>query len=520
MKEARSLGASPAPPVSRFFGIDALQKMMKSFNEGNVADYMFEWLDKYGPVHRFEFLNEYTLLTVEPEHLKTILATEFESFEKGEVFNWCFQAVLGTGVFNSDGVLWKFHRSLTRPFFSRDRITDFELFNHHADTVISKIKQRAVEQEPIDFQDLMSRFTLDSATQFLFGSCVDSLSAPLPYAWNSLKSNPPGPIPASDQFAEAFNQAQTQTAVRTRLGDLWPLLELFRDKTKDSMRTIHDYIEPILRDAISRKALTKLLSVEEKEMPETLLDSLLLVTDGGLIGLGLKLTNDERFVSIMIAGRDTTTATLTFLFYCLSQHPEVLAKLRKEIFEVVGPSGRPTYQNIKECRYLRAVINGHLTSAPSYARRALTLPAVGTGKPIYVPKGAGVGYSVYVMHRRTDLWGPDAHEFDPERFLDHRVQKYLTTNPFVFLPFNAGPRICLGQQFAYNEISLIAVRLLQAFEDIQFSTIAQPPESKPPSSQEGLTLAKYSTEKIWPKVHLTIYSHKGLWLTMKEARNF
>lgn len=69
------------------------------------------------------------------------------------------------------------------------------------------------------------------------------------------------------------------------------------------------------------------------------------------------------------------------------------------------------------------------------------------------------------MHRRKDLWGPDgkhlyspqfevtkAHEFrladifDPDRFLDERLRKYLTPNPFIFLPFNAGPRICLGQQ--------------------------------------------------------------------------
>lgn len=55
-------------------------------------------------------------------------------------------------------------------------------------------------------------------------------------------------------------------------------------------------------------------------------------------------------------------------------------------------------------------------------------------------------YSVFLMHRREDLWGPDALQFDPDRFIDGRLQKYLTPNPFIFLPFNAGPRICLGQQ--------------------------------------------------------------------------
>lgn len=99
-------------------------------------------------------------------------------------------------------------------------------------------------------------------------------------------------------------------------------------------------------------------------------------------------------------------------------------------------------------------------------------------KPFYVPIGTRVTYSVFIMQRRKDLWGPDgmyiqlhssvfppaiikvqsnawanhsggvfpADQFDPDRFLDHRVHKYLTPNPFIFVPFNAGPRICLGQQ--------------------------------------------------------------------------
>ncbi len=63
-------------------------------------------------------------------------------------------------------------------------------------------------------------------------------------------------------------------------------------------------------------------------------------------------------------------------------------------------------------------------------------------------------YSVFLMHRREDLWGPDAQSFDPDRFLDDRVQRYQTGNPFIFLPFNAGPRICLGQQVCARRSSL------------------------------------------------------------------
>jgi cytochrome P450 len=109
------------------------------------------------------------------------------------------------------------------------------------------------------------------------------------------------------------------------------------------------------------------------------------------------------------------------------------------------------------------------------------------------------------MHRRTDLWGPDAEEFDPDRFLDERVQKYLTPNPFIFLPFNAGPRICLGQQFAYNEMSFFLVRLVQTFGSVSLASDAQPAETKPPP-RWATVKGRQSIEKIRPKSHLTMFS--------------
>ncbi|THU87471.1 cytochrome P450 [Dendrothele bispora CBS 962.96] len=65
------------------------------------------------------------------------------------------------------------------------------------------------------------------------------------------------------------------------------------------------------------------------------------------------------------------------------------------------------------------------------------------------------------LHRSPDLWGSTSLEFDPDRFLDSRVHEYLTPNPFIFLLFNIGPRICLGQQLAYSKASFFLVRLLQ-----------------------------------------------------------
>lgn len=116
-----------------------------------------------------------------------------------------------------------------------------------------------------------------------------------------------------------------------------------------------------------------------------------------------------------------------------------------------------------------------------------------------------------------------ALEFDPNRFLDERVQKYLTPNPFIFLPFNAGmstnvimdqfspvigPRLCLGQQFAYNQASYIITRLLQTFDTVALAPEAQPEGTRPPASWKLAPVNRRKRiEEFFPKSHVTMYSH-------------
>lgn len=126
----------------------------------------------------------------------------------------------------------------------------------------------------------MSRLTLDSATEFLFGSCVHSLSAPLPYPHNSLRNLPQALPRPSDRFATAFGEAQIVSAVRTRIGKLWPLAEIFKDKTKESMVIINEYIDPIIKEALEKKRLKPDSQKRDPSVPETLLDHLVRNTDG------------------------------------------------------------------------------------------------------------------------------------------------------------------------------------------------------------------------------------------------
>ncbi|KLO17806.1 cytochrome P450 [Schizopora paradoxa] len=521
-----AIGAIPVPVWKGKWpgNLDLMIYMKDQLDNNYLGASFLHFVDKLGPIFSMVVFGNAQFFTAEPAHIKQLLASEFDNFVKGEKTAEALNTVFGTGIFNADGNLWKFHRSMTRPFFTRDRISHFSTFESYAVEAISLLSKRADECRAVDVQDVFARFTMDIATESLFGSCVHSLRDALPYPCSQsvhLSEEAPNPSQAAE-FSRAFAESLFIAAKRLHMGSLWPLFEVLRDKTVEPMAVCNAYLEPFVVDALRKKrkiqasTTTTCPKVDEINDTDTLLDHLVRVTDDR------KVIKDEIF-NIMIAGRDTTATTLTFAVYFLAMHPEVTRRLRAEVIEKVGSTRSPTYDDIREMRYLRAVINETLRLFPPVSFNVRTAiesttlaPTIPNGCPYYVPEGTPVIYSVFLMHRRTDLWGPDALEFDPDRFLDERLHKYLTPKPFIFLPFNAGPRICLGQQFAYNEASFMLIKLLQSFDSFALDPLAQPADTRPPEWWKGVP-GRQSIEQLFPKTHATIYSYGGLWVRMRKA---
>ena len=170
-------------------------------------------------------------------------------------------------------------------------------------------------------------------------------------------------------------------------------------------------------------------------------------------------TNDtikirSELLNILFAGRDTTASFLSNLWFELSKRPDVCATLRREVGSTFRNGERPeSFEQLKNMRYLRAVLNESLRLypiIPNNNRTALedTILPLGGGEdgqsPCFVPKGRVVGFDIYTMHRRKDLYGEDADVFKPERWLDSEDKKGLRPG-WAYLPFNGGPRNCIGR---------------------------------------------------------------------------
>jgi len=246
-------------------------------------------------------------------------------------------------------------------------------------------------------------------------------------------------------------------------------------KAEEAIKICHTYIDKFVDGALRfRKELD-----EEKQAGNDRDEKYYFIQEVAKQTTDRKRIREE-LINILLAGRDTTASLLSNMFFEVAKRPDIYAKLREEVASLEGRT--PTYEELRNLKYLKWCLNESLRVHPvvpgnsRFAIRDTVLPLGGgpDGKhPLFVPKGTMVGYSPYTMHRRKDIYGPDADEFKPERWESLRPG-------WEYLPFNGGPRICLGQQYALTEASYVTVRLVQEFSKI---------ESRDQGPwQEGLTL--------------------------------
>jgi cytochrome P450 len=239
-----------------------------------------------------------------------------------------------------------------------------------------------------------------------------------------------------------------------------------------SKRTFHAGLKEM--DKFIEPYITQALSLSQSELEAKLEKSDTFIHALARFTRDRKVIRDQ-LVAVLLAGRDTTASTLSWVFLELGRNPQVVAKLREEIKRQVGDCNKkPTYHDIKDMKYITYIINETLRLypvVPYNVRHALndtTLPR-GSGPdgldPVGVQKDTGVGYSTLLMQRRRDLYPPISKDFpyDPLEWVPDRWATWIPKS-WQFIPFNGGPRICIGQQFAMVEMGYTICRIMQNFD--------------------------------------------------------
>ncbi|KXL51422.1 hypothetical protein M433DRAFT_386533 [Acidomyces richmondensis BFW] len=430
------------------------------------------------------------LFTLEPANLQAMLATQFKDYCTGHQRFQQFKPILGRSIFSSDGPFWEHSRALFRPQFSRDNINDLEATGKAADALIRALGSIDFSgwTEEVDMQPLLFNLTLDTASDFLFGESINSQDAAMKLRRRQYVATGDVEDAAlqATKFTDDFALVTDTILTRVRLQSLYFLGDgiKFRKAVANTRRFVEHWVQLAL-------GATKTDKVQGHK--DTLLHRLATQTKDA------QELRDQT-LAILFAGRDTTASLLGWCFARLSLHPDYFLKLRSIVVKDFAPGEPITFAKLKSCRelqhFLNEVLRLHPTVPLNYriAAHDTTLPVGGGAdqrSPVAVRKGEPVFYSVYLMHRRKDLWGEDAMEFKPERF-EQRIPAWQ------FLPFNGGPRICLGQQFALTEASFVLVRVLQQFDAIEPANRAQMQKLR---KEQGITM--------WPADGVKVRLHRA-----------
>jgi cytochrome P450 len=397
-----------------------------------------EMAARYGDVVYFTVAGAPYALLNHPDHVRDVLVTHHRSFHKGIGLERA-RVLLGSGLLTSEDAHHQRQRRLLQPAFHRDRIAGY------ADTMVAFADRYASQWRSGQTRDIsrdMARLTLAIAGKTLFDTDIESRAdvigtavtqalgafsiALMPYGDRLIK----WPIPPARRFRRAkahLDEIVYRMIAGRRAGqaDTSGFAAVDRDGSASSA----DLPAP------GRDVLSTLVAARDED-------------DGS--GMTDEEIRDE-VMTLLLAGHETTANALTWTWYLLSQHPEARAQVEVEVARVCGDR-RPAVTDLASLTYTRAVLSESMRLfPPAYlvGRRAVEAYPVPNTDYVLPPRTV-LFLSQYLLHRDGRFWD-EPQRFRPERWIDGEPAKHR----YAYFPFGAGPRICIGEQFAWMEGILV-----------------------------------------------------------------
>jgi cytochrome P450 len=399
-------------------------------------------------------------ITCDPSNVRHIFTSNFANYPKGDEFAVIFD-VLGGGIFNADGESWRRQRVkaqmlMTGPRFrtfvarcSRDKV---------GRSLLPFLSHAADEGAPCDLHDVFLRLTFDMTCTLVFGVDPGCLSIGLPV------------VP----FARAMDDALETLFLRhiTPMA-CWKLMSRLEVGQEKKMAAARRTIDSFVAATIAKRRADKFeQGIGITDDSGDLLSSFIChEEDSGDNDDDVFLRDTT--VNLLLAGRDTTAAALSWFFYLISKNPRVEQKLLDELAPVVASrkvadDGMVTFEasELGNLVYLHAALCECLRLYPPlpFEHKAVVADDVlPSGKELKA--GDKVLVFSYSMGRMEGVWGEDCAEFRPERWLvgDEAGTKLRYEPPYKFISFNAGPRTCLGKEMAFVQMKTAAAAVLWNF---------------------------------------------------------
>ncbi|KAF7187754.1 Cytochrome P450 [Pseudocercospora fuligena] len=482
-KPLRCLPNKWFPPL----GLDKLGNVIEAEKTKTYPLLMLKEHEKHGDTYSQWSGPLYTVITRDTNNIRAMLHTQFNSFEVGSGRHGCVLPLLGDGIFTQDGPKWKASRKLLAPMVQRPILPDLSLIERHFQQLLLTLKFDSCANQVVDIKQHFLELSLKLTTEFMLGENSESSSE-----W-------------IDKLALHFNTALQWVSKRERMKAFYWMVDglEFRRSCKASKNLIDD----LIRQAIKHRQSEKFNGAETESYVafETLLRR---ERDPGPIR--------SQFMNFLLAGRDSTGALLSWIFYALAREPGLQIKLRKEIENMLGSDGSrtPTKPELNSMTLLDQFVSETLRLFPPvplngrFCIEDTSLPTGGGENgdaPILIPRGTLLAFSTFAVQHNKDLYGQDASKFRPARWEDRSTKK-RRTDDWSYHPFLGGPRKCLGERFAVTQAKYLTCRMLQHYKAIL------------PVDKEGHEV-KFKPDGAWVEdvkydVGLTMMPDAGVWLRL------
>eukprot|EP01035_Chromulina_nebulosa_P018815 gene18815-24585_t len=440
--------------------------------EGSLFLGLQDYYNKYGGVYKLLFGPKSFLVVSDPVIAKHLLRDNAKAYDKG-VLAEILEPIMGKGLIPADPETWKVRRRAIVPGFHKAWYNAMcYTFVNCNQPLIEKLHKASKDGSILNMETEFCSVSLDIIGKAVFN-----------YEFGSVTKESPIIQAVYRTLKEAEHRSITplpywQIPLANQL--VPRLVEFNRD-----LKLINDVLDELIVKALESKNQADIEELEQRDYSTMENPSLLrfLVDMRGEDTSSKQLRDD--LMTMLIAGHETTAAVLTWALFEVSQKPELLKKIQKEVDEVLGDR-LPTFDDIPKLQLIRMTIAESLRMYPEpplLIRRALEddeLPAGETGIKAKIMRGTDIFIAIYNIHRSERYW-ENPNEFDPERFLrtfnNPNATGWNGYNPvlstlypneihadFAYLPFGGGTRKCVGDQFACMEAAITLAMIFRRFE--------------------------------------------------------